>query len=163
MKKRFLIIPVLMLFLPTVQARKTGYRLPSKETAKEKRATTEAGTFRVEISEDTLARFSRRNILFSGYEKKLQSTRESFFITNRTDHVILSVELSIEYLTPDGRQLNRRFHRVACNIPPGETRAVDVKSWDTQHAFYYAPSPPARAAGSPFIVKFTPIAASLKY
>lgn len=152
-----------MLLPLSAAARKTGYRLPSKETAKEKRAMKEAATFRVLISDDTLARYSRRNILFSGYEKKLHSARESFFITNRTDHVIISVELSIEYLTPDGRQLNRKFHNIPCNIPPGETRMVDIKSWDTQRAFYYQPSEPARASGAPFIVKFTPIALSLKY
>lgn len=162
MKKLF-IIPILLIILPlSVSARKTGYRLPTKETDKEKRAQKEAGTFRVSISDDTLSMYSRRNIIFSGYEKKLQSTRESFFITNHTDRVILSVELSIEYLTPDGRQLNRKFHRIDCHIPPGETRAVDIKSWDTQRAFYYLPSEPERASGAPFIVKFTPLALSIR-
>ncbi|MDE6027755.1 MAG: hypothetical protein K2G23_06770, partial [Muribaculaceae bacterium] len=107
--------------------------------------------------------YSREDIEFSGYDKKLTSSSESFFVTNRSNRTITAIELTIDYLTLDGRQLNKKFHKIQCAIPPGETRMVDVKSWDTQHSFYYEKSAPARAAGTPFTVKFYPSAFYLKY
>lgn len=94
-------------------------------------------------------------VRFSGFDKVAESSKESFFITNLSDAPITSVSLYIEYLTTDGRQLHKRYVTLKCDIPAGETRRVDLKSWDTQKAFYYAGGrTPKRREASPFSVRF---------
>ena len=175
------LISLFIILLPSsiAEGRKIGYKLPSKETVKEKAEKGSKGTFKVEIREEgqsinvnrdsiysdtpSDARYSRENIKFTGFDKKLNSNSESFFITNKTQHLLTGVDLTIDYLTPDGRQLHKKFYHINCNIPVGETRKTDIKSWDTQRSFYYVKSAPTRADGSPFIVKFYPSAIYLKY
>ena len=95
-------------------------------------------------------------VRFSGYEKTNQSTRETFFITNNLggDSTIVAVELTLTYFDADGNQLHERTETVCCILPPGETRAVSLRSWDANHAFHYYLSPsPARRQSSPFSVR----------
>lgn len=99
--------------------------------------------------------YNLEQVRFSGFDKVTESSKESFFVTNLTDGEVTQVALYIEYLTPDGRQLHKRFLRIDCNIPPGETRRMDVPSWDKQHTFYYEGSrAPVRRKASPFKVVF---------
>lgn len=101
-------------------------------------------------------------IAFSGFDKPGSSPMESFFITNRTDRTMSGVSLYIEYLTPDGRQLHKRYVKLDCNIPAGETRKCDIKSWDTQRSFHYELSRASRRS-SPFTVRFDPVAFYLRF
>ena len=146
------------------EAKKISYRFSAKESKEEKKGKQTAGSFRVDVSEASSDdKYHLGQISFSGFDKKLNSGSESFFVTNRTDRTMTVIMLEIEYLTPDGRQLHKQFHEVKCHIPPGETRKVDIKSWDTQHSFYYVKSAPAKASGSPFTVRFLPQAFYLRY
>lgn len=103
-------------------------------------------------------------ISFSGFDKPKASAAETFFITNHTDRLLSGVTLYIDYRTQDGRQLNKRFVKLSCNIPAGETRLASVKSWDTQHSFRYVDSEPSRNDRStPFTVVFDPVAYWLRF
>lgn len=97
-------------------------------------------------------------ISFSGFEKPQSSMLESFFITNSTDRTLTGVTLYIEYLDAQGRQLHKRFLRLSCDVPPGETRRAELKSWDKQNTFYYRDSAPSRRQGASFTVRFDPVA-----
>lgn len=90
--------------------------------------------------------------IFSGYDKTLTSATESFFITNRSGRRLLGAVLDIDYLDMSGRQLHRRTVEITCDIPDGETRKVDIPTFDRQHSFYYRLSQSPRRQASPFDV-----------
>lgn len=161
--KHIALIAILLSAL-TADGKKIGFRLAAKESKDEKTGQITAGSFRIDDSSDySESGYSLDQISFSGFDKKLNSSTESFFVTNSTNRILTAIMLSIEYLTPDGRQLDKKYHEIKCNIPPGNTRKLDVRSWDTQHSFYYVKSAPAKASGSPFIVRFSPQAFYLRY
>ena len=112
--------------------------------------------------EDCNNGYTISQIAFSGFDKPGSSSMESFFITNRTDRTMSGVSLYIEYLTSDGRQLHKRYVKLDCNIPAGETRKCDIKSWDTQRSFHYELSAASRRS-SPFTVRFDPVAFYLRF
>ena len=150
-----LFILISQLFTIPAHGKKVKLHLNAKEDKKAQTEENFIGSFR---DTENLSLIS-----FTGYDKKINSSTESFFVKNNTDRTLTGIILTIEYLTPDGRQLEKKNHIIKCNIPPGETRKSDIKSWDTQHSFYYVKSAPTRSVGSPFIVKFDPTAIYLKY
>ena len=94
-------------------------------------------------------------VRFSGYEKTNPSTKETFFATNNLggDSTITALEVVITYFDLEGRQLHERTELLKCLIPPGETRALSLRSWDANHAFhYYLSTPPRSRRSSPFKV-----------
>lgn len=95
------------------------------------------------------------NIKFSGFDKPLSSNVESFFVSNTTDKTLTRINIDIEYLTTDSLQLHKRNITAQCSIPAGETRKIDIKSWDRQKSFYYVLSTKPRRQATPFIVIFT--------
>ncbi len=161
---KYIILIAVFVSAISAEGKKIGYRFTTKESKEEKRGKLTAGSFRVDDTEnDPDGKYALSQITFSGFDKKLNSGSESFFVINGTDREMTAILLNIEYLTPDGRQLHQQFHELKCNIPPGETRKVDIKSWDTQHSFYYIKSAPAKASGSPFTVRFHPQAFYLRF
>lgn len=135
----------------------TGVAKPDTEQ------TMKRGSFMVASQcEDCNNGYTISQIAFSGFDKPWSSPMESFFITNRTDRTMSGVSLYIEYLTPDGRQLHKRYVKLACYIPAGETRKCDIKSWDTQCSFHYELSRASRRS-SPFTVRFDPVAFYLRF
>lgn len=87
----------------------------------------------------------------TGFDKKADATKESFFITNTTDRRLVGMDFTITYLTSGNKQLHSRHVDIDCDIPPGETRKFDIKSFDTQKSFYYHKSQaPLRKQASPF-------------
>lgn len=103
-------------------------------------------------STDNISKIADK-IRFYGFDKTANSSTESFFISNRTDSTLRKVILDILYLDMQGRQLHRRDVRFECEIPCGETKRQDVKSWDTQKSFYYYQSAKPRRQATPFKVK----------
>ena len=98
-------------------------------------------------------------ITVSGYDKPLRSYGESFFVTNATRQRLSAVVLDIQYLDLQGRQLHNRRVTVAADIPAGETRRVDISSWDKRQTFYYHLGPKPRTRGvTPFAVRIAPVA-----
>ncbi len=94
------------------------------------------------------------SIRFSGYDKKVSASRESFHISNGTKDTINSITLNIDYLSLDGHQLHSRKVKVETELPPGETRKADIKSWDIQKTFYYYRSQKPRSSATPYKIKF---------
>lgn len=84
-------------------------------------------------------------VSFSGYEKTLRTSRENFFVTNHSSDSLTSLTLEIEYLDMSGRQLDKRPVTIHIDLPPGQTRRADIKSWDRQNVMYYYRSPQPRA------------------
>ena len=98
---------------------------------------------------------SPTDITVRGYDKPLRSRRESFFVTNNNDtDTLRAISVTIDYKDSSGRQLHRAVHRLACDIPPHQTRQLTYKAWDTQQKFYYTRSdvPNTTAQASPFDV-----------
>ena len=99
-------------------------------------------------------------VRFSGYEKENRSTRETFFVTNNlgADSTLTAIEVTFTYLTMDGRQLHQRTELIHCLIPSGETRALSIPTWDTNHSFhYYLSIPPRQRRSTPFRLTSTPL------
>ncbi len=93
------------------------------------------------------------NVGLSGYEKTLRATRETVFITNRSDsREIGGIIFTVTYLDNAGRILHRRRVEAHPDIPAGETRRVDFPTWDRQMTFYYKGSPRPRVPSIPYDV-----------
>lgn len=89
----------------------------------------------------------------SGYDKTSGADRESVFITNNSSHTIHGVGLQIQYIDMKGRQLHKRDVYVKIEVPAGETRRADFRSWDVQKAFHYHLSVASRRITSPYDVR----------
>lgn len=101
--------------------------------------------------------FPADKLILSGFDKKNSSSKESFFITNRSGYSVERIFLTFTYLTSDGRMLHKRAIELDMEIPPGETRKTDIPSFDTQKSFHYIHSPaPTRKPSTPFSVTIVP-------
>jgi hypothetical protein len=99
---------------------------------------------------------ANNNVKFSGYEKTLRSLRETMFVTNTGNRIIEAVYFHITYFDSDGRQLHQASVHKSITIPVGETRKLDIPSWDRQCTFYYVGSPRPRVSAIPYSVAITP-------
>lgn len=100
-------------------------------------------------------------IRFYGFDKTISSPVESFFAVNETDLSITGMELDITYFDMKGRKLHRRQVEIDCDLPSGETKRCDVKSWDTQKSFYFYQSVKPKRQATPFNVKIELLSVSL--
>lgn len=156
----------LELTTPCEAAKKKGYKLKiDKNSAEDKDEEMVKGSFMVASQcPDCNNGYQLSQVIFSGYDKPHNSSVETFFITNNTDRTLTGVNLYIDYRTPDGRQLHKRFYPLRCNIPPGETRQAQLKSWDAQRSFVYVKSQDSdKKPGTPFDIIFDPVAYYLRY
>lgn len=97
---------------------------------------------------------------FSGFDKGVNSAKESFFVTNPHSDELVEVKVEITYETMEGAMLHCREWTQKVRIPSGETRRVDIPTWDTQHQFYYhLTSPTPKRPATPFRVRFRPLCA----
>lgn len=152
--------------ISSASARKKGYRLKVEKESQTEREEEEMarGSFMVASQcTDCNNGYKIDQIKFSGYDKPRGSASETFFITNTTDRELSGITLYIDYRTLDGRQLNKRFIRLSCNIPVGETRTAEIKSWDKQKEFYFEKSSPGKQGGTPYTVIFDPVAYYLRF
>lgn len=115
---------------------------------------------RIEVEEalkaDTVFAPDSEWVRLSGYDKTLRSVSESFFVTNALPDSVAIIEIDVvfEYSDMAGRQLHSEERCVKCHIPRGETRRLDVASWDKQQSFYFHLSAaPKRAQATPYRVK----------
>lgn len=102
-------------------------------------------------------------VKYSRFDKPASSILETFSVTNTTDRTLKAVGLFLEYRTPDGLQLHKRYVRIDCDIPPGETRMLSVRSFDKQKSYYYQGSAKPRKRATPFDVIFDPVAYYLSF
>lgn len=95
-----------------------------------------------------------RQLTFTGYDKKANATTETFFIHNNSDQTLTSLELEISYLSESGNLLHKRIVEIDETIPAGESRKIDIPSWDKQKNFHYVKSDAGKKGSAPFTVRF---------
>lgn len=104
---------------------------------------------------DSLLRDLEPNaITLKGFSKKASDSRESFFVTNNTNHRISHVRLLMRYSQMNGEMLHERIATVEVDLKPHETRLVAIKTFDVQRLFYYYAGPKPRKNATPFKVAF---------
>lgn len=153
-------------FPTVISAKTTQYKLDiekkSKAEAEEQQMA--KGSFMVASQcERCNNGYNLSQIEFTGYDKPQSSASETFFITNRTDRTLTGTTLYLEYLDMEGKQLHKKFVKLTCVIPPGETRIANIPSWDKQKRFHYIKSEASKKGGLPFRVVFDPVAFYLRY
>lgn len=127
----------------------------SAQTTRRPRLKAEQTPAVASIAADTV--YSPEGISVTGFDKPLRSSRESFFVVNGSGITVEGISLTIVYTDMEGRQLHSRTAEAECEVPPGETRSVDIPAWDRQKALYYFRNPPSRprTAATPFKVKIS--------
>ncbi|MDE6137582.1 MAG: hypothetical protein K2F97_08920 [Muribaculaceae bacterium] len=150
---------ILLLFIAIAASipawRATAQRTTRGGRTQVARSTAAADTKQRPADTDTVVAPEPGAVVFTGYDKTLNSTRESLFVSNNGTATLSWLLLTIDYLDPAGRQLHRRTVPVACDIPAGQTRRIDIASWDRQGVYFYRGSEPRRrvtAAASPYTV-----------
>ncbi len=103
---------------------------------------------------DTIRGARCDSLLVSGFDKPLRAVRESMFVTNPTTVAVVGLGIEITYLDSRRRMLHKAVHEITCEIPPGETRRIEVRSFDRSGLFHYRLSPVPRGAvqATPFDV-----------
>lgn len=86
---------------------------------------------------DTVRVVSQSDIRLSGYDKPLNSRKESLFVTNKTGRELTAVGIRLTYTDMSGRMLHEEVRFIRADIPAGDTRRVEFPSWDRQCSFYY--------------------------
>lgn len=127
-----------------------------------KPATTVAATPENGAWTDTVEDVRLKALGLSGYDKPINATRETFFVSNRTDSTIVSLTITLTYTDMSGRLLHKATHTVSCDIPAGETRSAWVPAWDRQHSFYYHKSTVPRRSSTPYDVTYIIDRATIK-
>lgn len=103
---------------------------------------------------DSLDGVDPNAVSLKGYSKRASDAKESFFITNNTKQRMSAVRLLLRYTTMQGEMLTQRTVTVPVSLKPGETKLVEVKSFDVQRLFYYYAGPQPRKQATPFKVAF---------
>lgn len=101
---------------------------------------------------DTITSAPDSVVAIKGYDKPLNSTKETFFATNKGERTIVGINITFNYFDNQNRQLHQVTKTINCSIPPGETRQLSISSWDKQKAFYYYRSPQPRRQATPYKV-----------
>ncbi len=90
-----------------------------------------------------------------GYAKRLNDTKESFVLRNETHNYRISrIVLKLIYTTSSGEPLHNREETIECDLMPGESRILTIKSFDVSKMYYYYTMPPKRASGTPYRIKY---------
>ena len=103
---------------------------------------------------DSLVDIDPNAVTLKGYSKRASDSKESFFITNNTGHRMSAVRLMLRYSTMQGELLTQRTVTIPVRLKPGETKLVEVKSFDVQRLFYYYAGPQPRKQATPFQVAY---------
>lgn len=166
-------IAILLLFLSFStfsEARKVKQSLKvTKEKTSHKE--TEAEKYGVELpaNEATTTLHNGRQVLFcpdsisfSGYEKEANANTESFLVSNNSYAPLSAIKIKIIYSDLQDRMLHTRTLTQPCFIPSGETRKIDIKSWDKQHTYFYYLGNEPRKVATPYKIKILPLAFFIK-
>lgn len=149
-----IIIAILSLIISgfAVDGKKTTIKLKTPVEKTSKGATKYESISREEG--DTSA-WAGDSVIFTGYDKKATANRESVFVINRTGRNIIMLRAILTYFDMKGRLLHKRQETIYSKIPAGETRKIDISTWDTQKSFYYISSGAPRRQATPYTVKIT--------
>ncbi len=126
---------------------------------KARRAAVNTPAERLVVEYDTIATPPADSIAVDGFEKPLRSMRESMTIHNNTSRTVEAVELDMVYTDTGGRMIHRARHTVSAAVPAGESRRIDVPTFDSSATFYYRHSkrPRYTSHATPFDVDVTVI------
>ena len=106
------------------------------------------------VPDSLLLELEPNAVTLKGYSKKASDSRESFFVTNNTNHRISHVRLLMRYSQMNGEMLHERIATIEVDLKPRETRLVTLKTFDVQRLFYYYAGPKPRKSATPFKVAF---------
>lgn len=150
MKHFFLLIIALTV---TVAASAQNYRRPTPN--KPSRHTAAAQV--VEIQCDTVVAPPADSVVVTGFDKQLRSKRETMFVSNHTARPITSITLRIDYFDMAGHMLHSATHSTSVDLPPGQTRQIELPAFDRTDRFYYhlSPAPTRVQQATPFTVTVT--------
>lgn len=99
--------------------------------------------------------FTPMAVSMYGYAKRLSDSKESFILRNETRNYRISrVLLKIVYTTSQGSVMHTREELIDCDIAPGMTQMIAIKSFDNSKIYYYHTMPPQRASGTPYRIKY---------
>lgn len=81
------------------------------------------------------------SIAVAGFDKPLRSVRESMCVTNSSSRPLVGLRVTIDYLDTAGRQMHRAVRDITVDLPPAQTRRVEIPAFDRTGALYYHASP----------------------
>lgn len=144
------------------QSLKIGKEKKSKEKDGEEE---DSNVIRITLSEgiipiyvnDEKIEIDPASIKFTGYEKEANSSHESIIIVNDSPLTIKNIATDIVYTDLKGRMIHKRPVYLNIEIPSGESRKIDFKTWDIQHTYYYHLGNAPKKTATPYKVKFEPI------
>ncbi len=146
-----------ILSMPNAEARKikTKHSITKQSQTSTKEAAVAAQDSILSIFSDSITFVEKvlPAIRFYGFDKTITSNLESFFISNGLNREISKMEIAITYFDMKGRQLHKRTVTLDCDLPAGQTKRYDVRSWDTQRSFYFHQSVKPKRQATPFNVK----------
>jgi len=96
------------------------------------------------------------SVVFSGYDKPANAGKEAFLVTNNTGVTLLEITVIITYKDMEDRMLHKRSSTIKCHIPQGETRKLEIPTWDSQMSYYYFRSAEPKRIATPYQVNITP-------
>ena len=108
------------------------------------------------------ALFCPDSVSFAGYEKEANASTESFLVINHTPTNLSAIKIKIIYTDLRDRMLHTRTLTQPCFIPAGETRKIDIKSWDKQHTYFYYLGNEPRKVATPYKTQILPSAFFIK-
>lgn len=155
-------ILILSFLLPVIpmSAKKVKHNLKVETTQKGKSAS-DKGIHKgkeIKVTEgNDVAENLMKDCSFSGYEKEVNANNESFLLVNNSKDKITGFKIKIDYLDMQGRMLHSREIEKGCEVPNGETRKIDVPSWDAQHTYYYYLGNEPRRVATPYQVRIQPL------
>lgn len=107
---------------------------------------------------DTIAPITRTDVRLSGYDKPLNSHKETLIVSNRLNRNITALKIRLIYKDTTGRTLHETEREIRTDIPAGATRLIQFPSWDKQNTYFYIKGRRPRIANvTPFDVTCTVI------
>ncbi len=105
---------------------------------------------------DTITTVARTDVRLSGYDKPLNSRKETLIVSNRLNRDITALKIHLVYKDTAGRTLHETEREIRADIPAGATRLIQFPSWDKQNTFFYVKGRRPRVANvTPFDVTCT--------
>lgn len=158
--KSILIVFCLYLFLLPSEAKKIKNRFSITKEKPERvnsNYKAEIPGEEILIEDSIIAKYGKNIISFAGYEKEANSRKETFLLQNASETDFIGYSVRIDYLDMQGRMLHSRTITDKCNVPSGETRKIDINTWDNQFTYYYYLGNEPKKVATPYKVIFKPL------